>query len=340
MTTGHGPHCARRLRRPLHPLRHPRARHGRGHERHRAAWRLHSLWRHVPGLRRLCARRDAAVGADGPAGHLCHDARLDRPWRRRPDASADRASGDAARDAQHRCVPPGRYHRDGGMLGACAASTGPAERSGVVAPEPPDAAACPQRRQPFEPRRLCAARNCGAARHNAAGDRIGGGDRLSLPPTFFGAVQDRCGGRLDAVLGAVRGADPGLSPLVLGRGAAHRHRSRGRLGWDRWIGEKGAFIGMQGFGASAPAPDLYRHFGITPENSSPRRASSSTERNIDHGQDYLATIARSCCRHGYGVPAFNINNMEQGLAVMEAAAACDAPVICRRRGAHAPMPRI
>ena len=39
-----------------------------------------------------------------------------------------------------------------------------------------------------------------------------------------------------------------------------------RLGWDRWIGEKGAFIGMQGFGASAPAPDLYRHFNITPEN--------------------------------------------------------------------------
>ena len=39
-----------------------------------------------------------------------------------------------------------------------------------------------------------------------------------------------------------------------------------RLGWDRWIGEKGAFIGKEGFGASAPAPDLYRHFGITPEN--------------------------------------------------------------------------
>ncbi|MBZ3694236.1 transketolase [Phyllobacterium calauticae] len=38
-----------------------------------------------------------------------------------------------------------------------------------------------------------------------------------------------------------------------------------RLGWDRWIGDKGAFIGMHGFGASAPAPDLYRHFGITPE---------------------------------------------------------------------------
>jgi transketolase len=36
-----------------------------------------------------------------------------------------------------------------------------------------------------------------------------------------------------------------------------------RLGWDRWIGEDGAFIGMSGFGASAPAPDLYAHFGIT-----------------------------------------------------------------------------
>ena len=29
--------------------------------------------------------------------------------------------------------------------------------------------------------------------------------------------------------------------------------------------------------------------------------------------------------HDYGVPAFNINNMEQGLAIMEAAAATDAP---------------
>jgi len=36
-----------------------------------------------------------------------------------------------------------------------------------------------------------------------------------------------------------------------------------RLGWDRWIGERGAFIGMSGFGASAPATELYRHFGIT-----------------------------------------------------------------------------
>jgi transketolase len=37
------------------------------------------------------------------------------------------------------------------------------------------------------------------------------------------------------------------------------------FGWNKWIGEGGAFIGMKSFGASAPAPALYKHFGITPE---------------------------------------------------------------------------
>jgi transketolase len=38
-----------------------------------------------------------------------------------------------------------------------------------------------------------------------------------------------------------------------------------RLGWDRYIGADGAFIGMHSFGASGPYKDVYRHFGITPE---------------------------------------------------------------------------
>jgi transketolase len=37
------------------------------------------------------------------------------------------------------------------------------------------------------------------------------------------------------------------------------------FGWDRWIGELGEAIGMHGFGASAPAGALYKHFGFTPE---------------------------------------------------------------------------
>ena len=36
------------------------------------------------------------------------------------------------------------------------------------------------------------------------------------------------------------------------------------FGWTRWIGEDGGFVGMTSFGASAPAPHLYEHFGITP----------------------------------------------------------------------------
>jgi transketolase len=38
-----------------------------------------------------------------------------------------------------------------------------------------------------------------------------------------------------------------------------------RLGWDRYIGADGIFIGMHSFGASAPYKDVYEHFGITAE---------------------------------------------------------------------------
>ena len=38
-----------------------------------------------------------------------------------------------------------------------------------------------------------------------------------------------------------------------------------RLGWDAVIGPDGTFIGMSTFGASAPAKELYKHFGITAE---------------------------------------------------------------------------
>jgi transketolase len=38
------------------------------------------------------------------------------------------------------------------------------------------------------------------------------------------------------------------------------------LGWERWVGEEGASVGMHGFGASAPAKDLFGSFGFTPEN--------------------------------------------------------------------------
>jgi len=38
-----------------------------------------------------------------------------------------------------------------------------------------------------------------------------------------------------------------------------------RQGWDAIIGSDGVFVGMTGFGASAPYKELYKHFGITAE---------------------------------------------------------------------------
>ena len=59
------------------------------------------------------------------------------------------------------------------------------------------------------------------------------------------------------------------------QGAAYRQATLGKVcarvaveaavvqGWERYLGEHGAFIGMQGFGLSGAADDLYQHFGIT-----------------------------------------------------------------------------
>jgi transketolase len=38
-----------------------------------------------------------------------------------------------------------------------------------------------------------------------------------------------------------------------------------KLGWERFIGDEGGFVGMTGFGASAPYERLYKEFGITAE---------------------------------------------------------------------------
>ena len=46
-----------------------------------------------------------------------------------------------------------------------------------------------------------------------------------------------------------------------------------RQGWDAIIGSDGLFVGMNTFGASAPAKELYRHFGITPEKVAEAAAS-------------------------------------------------------------------
>ena len=87
-------------------------------------------------------------------------------------------------------------------------------------------------------------------------ERKGLGARVvSMPCWELFAAQDEAYRRKVLPAGAVR---VGIEAAV-------------RQGWDRWLmGERGvekkaAFVGMAGFGASAPAGELYRHFGITAE---------------------------------------------------------------------------
>jgi transketolase len=51
---------------------------------------------------------------------------------------------------------------------------------------------------------------------------------------------------------------------VLGTGLKVAVEAAIGFGWERYIGTDGIFIGMKGFGASAPINDLYTNFGITP----------------------------------------------------------------------------
>jgi transketolase len=50
---------------------------------------------------------------------------------------------------------------------------------------------------------------------------------------------------------------------VLGSGVRVAVEAAVQMGWDKYIGLEGSFIGMLSFGASAPADALYEHFGIT-----------------------------------------------------------------------------
>jgi transketolase len=53
---------------------------------------------------------------------------------------------------------------------------------------------------------------------------------------------------------------------ILGTAPRIAIEAAGQLGWDRYIGSNGVFIGMSWFGASAPANQLYDYFEINVEN--------------------------------------------------------------------------
>jgi len=53
-----------------------------------------------------------------------------------------------------------------------------------------------------------------------------------------------------------------LPPMITARVAVE---AASTFGWSRWVGERGRVIGIDHFGASAPAERLFQEFGLTPE---------------------------------------------------------------------------
>jgi transketolase len=81
-----------------------------------------------------------------------------------------------------------------------------------------------------------------------------GADVVSMPCWELFAAQDAAY-RADIL-------PDGALPVAIEAGAT--------LGWERWIGRDGLAIGLDRFGASAPAADLFAHFGFTVEAILPR----------------------------------------------------------------------
>jgi transketolase len=59
--------------------------------------------------------------------------------------------------------------------------------------------------------------------------------------------------------------DPIYQAQTLGAGLRVGIEAACGFGWERFLGLAGLFVGMEGFGASAPMEKLYPHFGITAE---------------------------------------------------------------------------
>jgi transketolase len=81
-----------------------------------------------------------------------------------------------------------------------------------------------------------------------------GADVVSMP----------CWSRFDAQPAAYRDDVIPEGPLLVSVEAGTTH------GWERYVGRKGLRFGIDSFGASAPAPDLYDHFGLTAAKIAPQ----------------------------------------------------------------------
>ena len=85
---------------------------------------------------------------------------------------------------------------------------------------------------------------------------VNAAEALAADGVAAAVVSMPCWEKFEAQEPAYRDAVLGTAPRVAIEAAVG-------LGWEKWTGENGRFIGMSSFGASAPAGHLYEHFGLT-----------------------------------------------------------------------------
>ena len=223
--------------------------------------------RHVPDVLRLRAQRAAHGRTDASAGDFRLHARLHRSRRGRPHASAHRAARGLAGDPAARRLAPVRRRGDGRLVGRRAAASATAR------------AASYSRRQALEPqaaqpradrRRSSAAATCSSTREGppeviviatgsevgiaAAGrqGRAGRGIRVRLVSMPSTTTFDR----QDPAYRDERPAARRVSRRVAVEAGA-------REPWWRYVGLEGRIVGIDHFGASAPAKEVFKQFGFT-----------------------------------------------------------------------------
>ena len=221
----------------------------------------------LPDLLRLHAPGGAAVGADGARELVGMDARLGRRRRGRPDAPAGRAPHGAAGDPESLVRPARRRERGVDGMAARARAEAGAGRARADAAEAARLRSLRgwSRRGHVAWRLRALAERRGGSRRDRARDRVRARDRSRRGTVDL--ERSRGAGRLDALLGALRGAVAGLSDEVLPPDVRARVSVEAGItfGWERWVGGHGVSIGVDRFGASAPYGRIYEELGLTPD---------------------------------------------------------------------------
>ena len=190
---------------------------------------------------------------------------------------------------------PVRRGRDASSAGSSRSKRTTPERAGADAAEPAAAAPrasttqnrCAEGAYEIVPRPT--GRAGLAVRHRLGSRDRGRGAQAAAPSAACRAR--RLGAVLRAVRWRCRSAER-AAPSSATRRSRSRSRPAVRQGWDAIIGADGAFVGMTGFGASAPYKDLYKHFGITPEAVAEAALSKLGEVNASQIQSVMAGNAR------------------------------------------------